>query len=212
MNTINDMNIEILVKHVLFRLGEIEKVVLLESLTYEKEKIDDLKSSYLVTWVPDAEAVRVEPRNKVFLPSLSCKALMETFLGIGGQPVSDELLSLLLRGVPVHIKAGWVELLTIKTSKTPLLQKHYDALKVLTESGLVIEKQQEDHERISVCQSTEAHCQGNVMQHTRKLLNEQHVRDYEQLGAAGIMVNQSAIITPLAQDYLRQSQLMIVRE
>lgn len=211
MNAFKDIDMEIIVKHVLFRLGEIEKVVLLESLSYESDLIDDFETCSLITWVSDAKAVHVESKTKVFLPHLSCKALMETFLGIGGQPVSDELLSLLLKGVPVHVKASSVELLTIGTPKMPLLQKYHEALNVLTESGLVIEEQHED-KSISGCQSSETHCQKKVLKHSRKLLNEQDIKAYEKMNAMSIQVHQFAIITPLAQDYLRQSQLKVVRE
>lgn len=206
-----------IVKKVLFQLGEINRALILDGLEYSSEILDALKKQYFIENAASIEELlklcmnEIKPeRTFIIIPSLSCKVLMATYLGIGGDIISDALLVLLLRGIKVYVFEEAVELLSIQSPMTPLVIRHQEALKDLKQSGLsIITKEFSIQDNQKVCQMVKENSQ--IIRHMYKLLNEQHIRSYERSGECEVHIAKGTIITPLAQDYLRQSHVKIVK-
>lgn len=199
-----DPSVEYIVKKVLFHLGEIQRVLLVEGFFYPNDEVQAYERTHLVERVPTVEAAinfleagELGSRTQVWLPDLSCRSMMASYMGVGGDETSNALLALLLRGHSVTFKVKHVELLGLEGPLNPLISKHHEALNTLMDSGLVIE----GDKRLYKTQF-----------HPNRLLNEQHIKGYEREGCIEVHVLKETIVTPLAQDYLRQSPLRIIRK
>lgn len=196
--------IENIVNSVMFHLGKMPCLIMLEGFNYpEEEVLLYAKTHYIERTVTLENAIAIfkskcnEAQIMVWLPELSCRSLMAASLGIGGDDISSALLSLLLRHVKVMIRTKHIELLNLEQTETPLIKKHHEALKLLMDSGLIVVGDM---------------CISNTRIHPYRVLTEKQLKHYAQEGCLVIRLLKASIVTPLAQDYLLQSQLNIIRE
>jgi hypothetical protein len=205
------IEMEKIIKEVLYRLGQLKKVVVIDTLDYSEELLSILEESYYLEHVATVEVLlknyRLNAQVKpwIYIPQLSCCEMMQVATGVGGSQIAEVLSGLLLRGFEVRVQYDCVEFLNFEKRTSPLYNNHLMACDNILQSGLVIENYPDvQDESVSLPTS--------IVIHQKKLLDEKELMRYEKNGQYHIRVSNKVLITPLAQDYLRQSQITILRE
>lgn len=208
-------DIDIIVKKVLYHMGEIKKAVLLSPFEYSQHSVQILESDYMpeVLTLEEAENAVLKDRHNtlIFIPSLTSQEMMGIAAGTGGSPLMDVVIHLLLRNIKVHVLEGGELEQLLHQQVTPFIAKHLEAYGLLKASGLVIGQICPTQGRTDKTYEEQG-LEGVQRTHPNSLLHEGHVITYENDKVSQLTIKKGTIITPLAQDKLRKSTVSIMRE
>ena len=184
------MNLDIdgIVKEVLFRIGHLNKAHLISGIVYPE---DDLKDFGYVNLIEKMEELQKD--TILWLPALSSSQMMSIAAGIPVDELSNWCLYALLKGVKVHVKKERLEFKEDLFEYSPLLKKHIEALELLKSSGLTI--------------IDENQTPSSLKYYDKKILGEKEVLSWSREAVKEVVLGQNTILTPLGEDALRSMQI-----
>ncbi len=184
------MNLEIdaIVKEVLFRLGHTTKTHVIQGMTYPEI---DIKDFGYTQWIASREAL--EKGMILWLPGLTGPQMMSVAAGMPIDELSTWCLEALLKGVEVHVKKERLGFNPDACVPSPLVKKHVEALALLMNSGL---KVAEDVQR----GTTTKYYDGS-------LLCEKEVLNWSRASVEEVVLSKHTLLTPAAMDALRSEKI-----
>lgn len=193
------------------RANNRRKTFVLGSLKKEEEKA-------LCSFSQVMSSPKDESWDLVVAAELSIKAMVQAALGIPGEPAADCILQSLLRGKKVYILERGLEYRRFcQTSYKTLYQTYQEYETVLRRFGCEIISDIFDAAggKRKSCQKggTEDWKTGDILDLTgKRLLGEMDLSGVRKAGYASVLIDKSAIITPLAQDFISNHNLSVRRK
>lgn len=210
-----DCEIDQIVKIVLYKLGQLKKVNIISNLNYPVALKNQLEEVFFI--MAQETLATCEVGTDIWIPELTCKQLMSIYQGIPSDSLSEIVIEALLKGYSIMVLTASVELLNIQSVRTPFRNRFFEALEMLEQSGLKIKEKIEDDnweidlkERRGAVQSQEV--VSKCVDLNQKVLTESQLIHYHQQQIEVVNVNSNTIITPSAQDYLRQNPIRLNRK
>lgn len=183
-----DLNVDAIVREVLFRLGHTTKTHLIEGVEYPEI---DLADFGYTQWIASKDAL--EQDMVLWIPELTSAQMMSVAAGTPIDTLSSWCLEALLKGVQVHVKKERLGFNPDLCVPSPLVRKHVESLKLLMDSGLkVVEKS-----RGTV----------GIKYYDGKLLCEKEVLKWTRESVKEVIVGDKTLLTPAAMDALRTEQI-----
>ncbi|GAU75885.1 hypothetical protein [Fusibacter sp. 3D3] len=207
--------IDQIVKRVLHKLGQLKKVNIISNLNYSVDLKNQLEQAFFI----EEKAIldTGEKEIDVWIPELTCKQLMSVYQGLPVDALSEIVIEALLKGYKIVVLKASVELLNIQAVRTPFINRYFEALGILEQSGLNIKEKMDDDNlepvlkagrRIDQSQEVVSKC----VDLNQKVLTESQLIHYLGQNIEVVNVNSNAIITPSAQDFLRQNPIRLNRK
>ena len=184
------MNLDIdgIVKEVLFRIGHLNKAHLISGIDYPEDDLKDFGYTVSIEKIQDLQRDMI-----LWLPALSSSQMMSIAAGIPVDELSKWCLFALLKGVKVHVKKNRVEFREDLFEYSPLFKKHIEALELLKSSGLTI--------------IDENQAPSSLKYYDKKILGEKEVLSWSREAVKEVVLGQNTILTPLGEDALRSMQI-----
>lgn len=183
-----NLNVDAIVKEVLFRIGHTTKTHLIEGIEYPEIDKDDFGYTQ---WIASRDAL--EPEMVLWIPELSSAQMMSIASGMPMDVLSTWCLDALMKGVKVHVKKERLGFNPDNYVPSPLVKKHIEALKLLMDSGLkVVEK---------------VHKGNAIKYYDGRLLCEKEVLRWTREAVKEVVVSNQTLLTPAAMDALRSEQI-----
>lgn len=184
------MNLDIdgIVKEVLFRIGQIEKAHLIKGIDYPEEDLKDFGYTKMVSEINEVERGCI-----LWIPALSSSQMMSIAAGVPIDLISDFSLKALLKGVKVYVKRGRMDFDFELWEHSPLSKKHIQALELLKSSGLkIVEDEIKSRD---------------FKYYDKKILGEKEVLSWTKETIKEVILGENTILTPLGEDALRSKQI-----
>jgi hypothetical protein len=143
---------------------------------------------------------------------------MSVYQGIPSDPLSEIVIEALLKGYKLMVLKASVELLQMDSIRTPFTNRYFEALEVLEQSGLKIMKTViDDHlevaiEDVSLANLDRPITGEKVADLDDKVLTESQLIHYRQQNIEVVNIKSTTIITPSAQDFIRQNPIRLNRK
>lgn len=211
--------IDQIVKEVLFKLGHIEKITLIEGASYPEEWLNQLKDTHLVEYISDIEDLdRIECNtHALWLPELCISQMMSVVKGMPQGKIAEILFKALIKGKSVHILSECVELLREDIIRSPLTEPFFDALTRLSQSGLKIQvskafQPEKTVGTFNIGEALEVGLEGVTFYFEKKVLTEKQLETFVNRGINRVVITKNTILTPSAIDYIRINPIKIDRK
>lgn len=183
-----NLEIDMIVKEVLFRLGHISKAYVIKGMEYQKSDIENLGYIESIEFKETLEEGMV-----LWIPQLTGSQMMSIAAGISTDELSEWCLEALLKGVKVHVKKERVGFDFECCVFSPLVKKHMEALEILIKSGLkIVENIQKG--------AVTKYYNGN-------LLCEKEVVGWTKDSVKEVVLSKGTLLTPAAADTLKSEQI-----
>lgn len=211
-----DYEIEQIVKLVLHKLGKLKQTNIISTLNYPVELKKQLEDAYVVIEQETVSACTLG--TDIWIPELTCKQLMSVYQGIPSDPLSEIVIEALLKGYKLMVLKASVELLQMDSIRTPFTNRYFEALEVLEQSGLKIMKTViDDHLEVAIEDVSQANLDRpitgeKVADLDDKVLTESQLIHYRQQNIEVVNIKSTTIITPSAQDFIRQNPIRLNRK
>ena len=183
-----NLDIDAIVKEVLFRIGHTNKTHLINGMVYPEVDLKDFGYTTLISKMEELEKDMI-----LWVPSLSSPQMMSIAAGIPVDDLSNWCLYALLKGVKKKIKKERLEFNQDSFEYSPLLRKHIEALELLKSSGLKI---------VDSSKST-----NSLKYYDKKVLGEKEVLNWSREAIKEVVLGEKTILTPLGEDALRSKQI-----
>ena len=191
-----EANIDQIINEVLRRIGIQKEAALIEGLEYSEQFMQKLHG-YDLRRISSFDGLELPVEIPIFIPELKLGQMMAIFNGISNDAVSEATIVLLAQGACVHVLGEMCQFHVVKIGNTPYAKRFKEAYQYLIDAGLKI-----DAEKSSEC----------ITSKRRSLFTEKDAIKCVKDGMKRVTLPKGAIITPLARDYARYSNLTIEKE
>ncbi|GAB6106652.1 hypothetical protein [Fusibacter bizertensis] len=213
-----DYEIEQIVKIVLYKLGQLKQTNIISTLNYPVDLKKQLEDAFVIIEQEKVSACTLG--TDIWIPELTCKQLMSIYQGIPSDHQSEIVVEALLKGYKVTVLSTSVELLQMASIKTPFTKRYFEALDLLEQSGLKIMKTVNTLEDAmknvkkdaEITKQNDAVSGEKVVDLEQKVLTESQLIHYIQQHIEVVNIKPTTIITPSAQDFIRQNPIRLNRK
>lgn len=207
--------VDSIVKEVLFRLGECEKIYLIKGCTYPQGWLDKMTQCHLLKWC-DAEVfedLKKSNNMRICLPELTIKQMMAVINASPIDQVSEILFRALIHGVSISVFEETVEILDSTLVKTLLTDRFYKSYDLLIRSGLKVQKIKPTPEiETQECLSIQEANSPKAITFKNRVLTENQLIAYKEQGIESLVLEQETLLTPSAMDFIRMNAINIDRK
>lgn len=203
-----DKLIDEVVKEVLIRMGKITPLKLLKNIEYEEEQLFKLQDRYGFRYLSQEQLWK--SNHPFLLPRLTNKQLLSIYNGMSIDLVTSCAMQGFLQGSEILVFESGVELIQNPLPDTPYTNRFKEAYELLMASGLKVIKE-EAREVLPIAQDTShVNRTATVTVHS-KILDRKAIAELIQNDTKNIYIPKGAIITPLANDLIREAKVTVER-
>lgn len=195
--------IDVIVKEVLFKIGECQQIVLIEGVNYPQTWLDEMGQDHLLKWcqVDAIDTLKETDMTELWLPELTIKHVMAVINASPFDRVSEVLFKALIHGISVNVHESSIELLGSTHVENPLMQRFYKAYDLLIKSGLKVSKNKGTKEENGAV-IEEAKTNKTIV-YEERLLTESQLIALRDQGVQTIRLSKETLLTPAAMDFMR---------